>query len=763
MNDRNLEPELDLSNCENEPIHIPNKIQPFGFILVVNPDTFQIVQCSKNVDRYLGLSPETILTKTLFDLIPTEQVDPIQDVIITKRVIYINPIDLIFLEEKISFRSTLHLTDGLLIIDNEPIDTSTFLDFYSSVNRLMDDLKRAKTILDMSNLIVTHIRQLTRYDRVMVYEFDKDWNGTVIAESLSGDLYSFLGQHFPASDIPKQARDLYLRNPIRIIPDVNYTPVQIIPEVNPINQKFIDLSKSSLRSVSPIHIEYLQNMGVKSTLVISVIINDTLWGLIACHHYEPKYIDSKMRNMLEHFGNIFSYNVDILQNIRLKDIDIKFNSIQTELIKRLNQEKDFFTGLSKCMPILLQVNSAAGVVLFFGDKSFKEGITPDRDFTHRLIDWLYLTHSEAIVYSDCLSDIYTKSESYIPIASGILAMRLSKFDKNYIIWFKPEMIQSVIWGGNPKEKIIAIPNQDGFRLSPRKSFEKWEEVVKRHSTPWEKSEILFAEKLRNTFQELIANQISILEAQNIELGIIIQEKVLEIKKTNRELQKVSEQIRQQNEKLKIQNENILTLYQELKNHKNQLKAIFDNTKHIIFLLDTEGRLLFFNQVANEISFKLHGRPLTIGDTLKSFARSQEEIDRIEKRFQKAMSGEGFVLEEEVFHEMFNKSAWFRIEYDPVYEEDSLIGVAILMTDVTEIKMAAQKIENQNSALREIAFLQSHRVRRPLANILGLIHVFNQEDLSDPFNKTVLEKLLFSTHELDEVVRSIVDRTYNFDE
>lgn len=763
MNDSDLNDLVDLSNCEKEPIHIPNKIQPFGFLLVVNLSNYHIIQCSLNISKFIEMEPADILGIQLFNLISKNEVDQIREAIDTQRLSYINPIDLHFGPSQISFRSTVHISDGILIIDSEPFDTVIFSDYYSAANRLMEDFRRAKAIPELSNILAENIRLLTQYDRVMVYQFDEEWNGTVIAESRGKELYSFLGQHFPASDIPRQARELYIRNPIRIIPDVDYLPVKITPDINPLSLKFIDLSKSSLRSVSPIHIEYLQNMGVKSTLVVSVLVNDKLWGLITCHHYKPKFLDSKMRSMLEHFGNIFAYNVDLLQNLINKDIDLRANLTLSELLRKLNKGQDFFNGLSKSISLLLQLNSATGVVLLYGNHFFKEGITPDKEFIIELIDWLFLNYPEPIVYSNCLSNMFEKVLPFVSIASGMIAMRLSKFEKNYILWFKPEMIQTVIWGGNPKEKILAIPNQDGFRLSPRKSFEKWEEVVRRHSIPWEKSEIRFMEKLRLTFQEMIANNMSFLENQNIELNIKIQEKILEVKAANQQLQKVSEQIQEQNEKLRIQNKDILVLYDELRKHKNQLKAIFDNTKHIIFLLDTEGKILFFNQVAAQNARFLHERNLMHGEKLTSYARTKEEAEQVDVRFQKAINGESFVIEEEYFHEKLNNSSWFRVEYDPVYDENNLIGVAILMTDISLIKMAGKKIQNQNAALREIAFLQSHKVRRPVANILGLISLFNQKDMNDPFNKTVLEKLLFSTQELDDIVRSIVERTYPFDE
>lgn len=272
------------------------------------------------------------------------------------------------------------------------------------------------------------------------------------------------------------------------------------------------------------------------------------------------------------------------------------------------------------------------------------------------------------------------------------------------------------------------------------------------------------ESLRIYFQEFLANQISFLEAQNLELNIRIQEKVLETKRANQQLQLTNEQILYQNETLRVQHENIMQLFQELKDHKNQLKAIFDNTKHVIYLLDLDGRILFFNQLAYQRILLLYNKELEIGEKITAYSKDKEELERVEIRIAKALSGESFVIEEEFIHEEHNSKFWFRIEYDPVYEEGTknLIGIAVLITDITAIKKASNRIENQNKLLREIAFLQSHRVRRPLANILGLINIFNQNDMSDPFNKTILDKMLISTQELDEIIHSIVDKTYDME-
>jgi PAS domain S-box-containing protein len=756
---------IDLSNCDREPIHIPGKIQPFGFLLAVDIHTLTVTQCSNNTGEHIGILPQAILGRPLSDLLADYSLAQIKTALANEQLAFINPIELEF-QNRSSYQSVLHIRQqGVLIIECET-EGKRYLqstDYYSTINHLMQSLKACHRVPDLCDMLARNIRRITSYDRVMVYRFDEEWNGKVIAESRRLDLHSFYGHHFPSTDIPVQARKLYLTNMLRMIPNVDYVPVELVPQINPQTKEMLDLSNSFLRSVSPIHVEYLQNMGVKATLVISIIIHDKLWGLLTCHHYSVKFIDSRLRMLLEHVGSLAAYQIEMVENSSAQQHYLKVQSYEKEIIKHIARERNLITGLSYDLSLLLKLNSASGVIIWWENNSSGTGLLPPKEVVREIVNWLFIHHSENIFYTDCLKKYFPIAEKYVSIASGILAIRLSKYEKRYIIWFKPETIQTIAWGGNPAEKVLLMPEDDGFRLSPRKSFAKWEETVRNRAVKWEHSEIQQAHNFRNFLIEQIANQSAQLERQNMELNLKVEEKVLEIKKAYVQLQNINEELACQNEELRVQSEEIAASHHRLQIKEQQLKAIFDNTRHVLFFLDIHANILFFNRMAQHNAQLLHGRDLTIGESMKNYFRTDEELAAFEEVFQQTVKGKSFVMEHEFFHEVFAPSRSFRVEYNPVYEEMQVIGVTILMIDITDIKKYATYIEKQNEVLKDIAYIQSHEIRRPVANIMGLLNIFNYDDLHDPFNKEVMDKLHVSITQLDEMIHQIVDKTYLIEE
>lgn len=295
LNEAGLDPKepVDLNNCEKEPIHIPGLIQPHGVLLAVtqNKDN-RIVQASRNTDVLLGVAADALLGTSMADLVGPEQLN----MLLERSVNAKETADLqyIIIQIKVAgvpedFFCILHESEGLMIVELEPasIDQSDSTNDFDWIRTFFGRLKHTANRIEASQAAAEQVKEMLGYDRVMIYEFDEQWNGKVIAEAKEEGLEPFLGHHYPASDIPKQARELYLRNWLRTIVDVNYVPVPITPVLQPLTGKPLNLSLSILRSVSPLHIEYLQNMGVGATTTISLINNNKLWGLITCHHYSP--------------------------------------------------------------------------------------------------------------------------------------------------------------------------------------------------------------------------------------------------------------------------------------------------------------------------------------------------------------------------------------------------------------------------------------------------------------------------------------------
>ncbi len=292
--------EIDLTNCDLEPIHIPGMIQPHGVLLVLQNPTLQIIQVSSNTKEGLGYQPEELLGRILSDLLGDKQVQEIRQCL-SKEFEYANPLNLSIKRgsRSIYFDGIVHDADPVILLELERKklrSKTNFLDFYQQVSGVIAQIQKAPTLLEMSQAVVESIRRITEFDRVMVYRFDKDGAGSVIAEETNQEI-SYLNLRYPPSDVPKQARQLYLLSWLRLIADVNYQPASLIPEINPITNQPLNLSHSVLRSVSPIHLEYLKNMGVTASMSISLMQDNQLWGLIACHHCAPKYMSYQTRTV----------------------------------------------------------------------------------------------------------------------------------------------------------------------------------------------------------------------------------------------------------------------------------------------------------------------------------------------------------------------------------------------------------------------------------------------------------------------------------
>ncbi|MBZ8180233.1 ATP-binding protein [Oscillatoria salina] len=495
---------IDLSNCDREPIHLPGKIQPHGVLLVLQAPKLTILQVSENVEPILGISGESLLGKKLTTLFPEPEVNFLADCIFQDKLEYLNPHQLFFQigKKKIIFETVIHRSETVIILELEPKfnEQSTHrADFYHLVKACLKKVTKTATFAESAAMIVREIRQITGYDRVMLYRFAADRSGVVIAEDKKTELETFLGLHYPASDIPNQARKLYAQNWLRIIVDVNYQPVKIVPEYNPLTNAPLDLSNSILRSVSPIHIEYLQNMGVAASLCISLIDDDQLWGLIVCHHYQPKYVDYETRKACELLGQFMSVELFKQQQQDLLRYSEQVNIIHNQLKKGLADRSEFQQIFQQNSNLLLELVKASGVVIYLDDRLTLSGATPSEKKVEELLLWLRKNQPQEIFYTDELSRIYRPALAYKKQVSGLLAISIFGNRTCYqIVWFRPEIIQTVDWGGNPYQSITTIEESGKVRLSPRRSFELWKETVKGKSLPWNKLEIEAAIKLKNT-------------------------------------------------------------------------------------------------------------------------------------------------------------------------------------------------------------------------------------------------------------------------
>jgi chemotaxis family two-component system sensor kinase Cph1 len=500
-----------LTNCDKEPIHIPGKIQSHGF-LIVTDSNYNISFCSENVVNFL-----TVEAKVLLD----------QPLILLEKYLD-NPSPTGFLVQLImlgkannSFESFNPYTIDIQGAAYNLIISSTgeyyLLEFEPDLSNLHDDLQRVvgrslSEMLgdsDLSKLLknaAVQIKKIIDYDRVMIYKFLEDGHGEVVAEEKNDDLNGWLGLHYPASDIPQQARELYKINHTRLISDVQTEP-SAISTFQEISATTLDLTHSVLRAVSPIHIQYLKNMGVASSFSISIMSHGELWGLVACHNYTPRFINFKERESAKLIGQVLSSALtfrqqeeDLLKSNRLKEAIV---ALSKALLRNTNIEEALFS-----QPVtLMHAVDATGVVMAYDNRFFKDGITPDDYFLKELINWLNENMEHQFYESNNFPAAYPAALRFKDCASGIVACRLSKELKEYIIWFRPEYISTVNWAGDPNKE-DGLNAEGLMQISPRKSFEVWSQTVRCKANTWANEDIKSAILIREEVAFAISKKAS---------------------------------------------------------------------------------------------------------------------------------------------------------------------------------------------------------------------------------------------------------------
>jgi two-component system, chemotaxis family, sensor kinase Cph1 len=510
---------IDLTNCDREAIHIPGLIQPHGVVLVLQDPSLEIVQVSSNTQEVMGRDSEELLGKPLSDLLDAKQIKLIEQCL-TKDFESINPLKLSIKHQNksIYFDGIVHRSETFIVLELERKKTkgkTDFVDFYHQVRGTVTRIQKAPTLLELCQVVVKEVRRITGFDRVMVYQFDPEGAGRVIAENTDQET-PYLDLHYPPSDIPKQARQLYILNWLRLIPDVNYQPVALIPANNPVTNQPLDLSLSVLRSVSPIHLEYLQNMGVTASMSISLMQDQKLWGLIACHHLSPKYVPYNIRTVCEFTGQVMSVELANKEASEDADYKVQLKSLQAQFIEALSQAEYFLDGMVQLKAELLHLVSATGAVICSGKQCIRVGKTPSEKEVRALLDWMKPHFHQSLFKTRSLVKNYPAAESFQAIASGVLALEISRVHHNYILWFRPEVIQTVNWGGNPN-KPVEVLSDNSLRMSPRKSFALWQETVQGCALPWKPCEIEAVAELRSLLVGVVLRQADELASMNFEL------------------------------------------------------------------------------------------------------------------------------------------------------------------------------------------------------------------------------------------------------
>ena len=345
------------------------------------------------------------------------------------------------------------------------------------------------------------VRELTGYDRVMVYRFDGEGHGEVLAEVREETLEAFLGNRYPASDIPQIARRLYERNRVRVLVDISYTPVPVSPELSPLTGQPLDMSLCQLRSISPIHVQYLKNMGVGATLVVSLMVGGRLWGLIACHHHEPRLVPFEMRVICEFLAETVATRIAALESSARGQAELAVRRLEQRLIEAIPREGDWRGALFDSPQTLLQPLAAAGAAMLFEGQVMVTGEVPGTQALREIGAWLDRRRNGPVFASASLSLDEPGFAGLRDAASGVVAVALSESPGEYLMWLRPERVRTVTWGGDPNKAVVV--GNSPMDLSPRRSFAQWHQVVHATSEPWTEADLVAARLIGDTVKDVI--------------------------------------------------------------------------------------------------------------------------------------------------------------------------------------------------------------------------------------------------------------------
>jgi len=607
---------FDLSTCDREPIHIPGSIQPYGALLVLEPGTLRILQAANGTDAILRADAK-LIGAALADVLPASvfaAVEQVEAATLAPGVSHLGTVRFAHDGGWRSYHAIAHRSGERIILEFEETvadEPGSFEDLYPHVRDFLDSLQAASSVQALADMAAREVRRITGLDRVLVYRFDENWNGTVVAEDRNDTLPSYLDLRFPASDIPAQARELYRLNRLRLIADSDYSSVPITPTLDPATNAPVDLSLSVLRSVSPVHLEYMRNMGTGASMSISLLREGQLWGLISCHNAAPRRVPYHVRTACDFIGQILSLQLAAKDHAGIAERRHARRTVGARLLGHMAAEDHFLGGLTRHGDDLLALTNAAGAAVVFGGTSALIGETPAQEDIDRIVAWLAAHHRDDDVFAtDNLAAAMPDAEQLKDVASGLLAIAISQVHDSYVLWFRPEVIRTVSWGGDPRKRAELEP--DGLRLHPRKSFEVWKETVSLRSAPWHETEVEAAGELRTAIVDIVLRRAEEMAAMSEQLVSI-----------NKELEAFSYSV---SHDLRAPFRHIVGYSQLLKNNEGQVL-----TERATRYVDTiiESALSAGTLVDNLLSYSQMGRATILPVPLDMNALTAEVIRKLE--------------------------------------------------------------------------------------------------------------------------------------
>lgn len=477
--------------CADEPIHMPGSVQPHGFLLGLDPESERVIFASENVEDFLGIPLKLLLGATLELFLERE-------LLASVRILRcaIDPDGLVSYLGTFPVRGELfsvitHCVGGRRVLEFERQDRLVGLETMNAViTNFVGALSTLETEADLCQAITKQIQGLTGFDRVLLYCFDSAGHGTVLAEENNGVLPSYLDLRFPATDIPAQARALYVSNTVRIIPNANYAavPIRGLPGEAP---ERLDMSLCVLRSVSPVHLEYMRNMGTSSSMSVSIISEGRLWGLISAHHAQACVVPYLVRSACDMLTKMVAAHLTAFRSASKFRTMVHFHEVQRRMLTQIAAENNYRSAIATQMASLMEVTAAEGAVLAVDGHFDRIGETPEVDVLRPLIEWLDSRSGLELYETNHLSSELPWTAGLAAVASGLLAIRISDVRRQYVLWFRPEVVRTVRWAGEPLKQV-----DETMHLHPRASFEVWKETLRGQSTPWSSVEIESARDFR---------------------------------------------------------------------------------------------------------------------------------------------------------------------------------------------------------------------------------------------------------------------------
>jgi chemotaxis family two-component system sensor kinase Cph1 len=470
--------QANLSNCEREQIHLAASIQPHGILLVLREHDWVVVQSSENAAMHLGV--ETILNRPvdalggdLSEALARYIGEPLHDLPRAVRCRVGPSLD--------AWNVLIHRAEGGgIVVELER--AATPVDVSPHIRRGIERMTACSSLPTLCAEAAAIYKELTGYDRVMAYRFDDQGHGEIVAEEREVHLEAYLCNHYPATDIPQMARRLYERNRVRVLVDVNYKPVPLQPRLTPLTGADLDMSLCFLRSMSPIHIQYLKNMGVVATLVMSIVVEGRLWGLIACHHYASRSIPYETRTACELLAEIMATRISALQSFAVAQAEVSVRRLEHRMGEAISRHGSWQAALFDTPQSLLAPTAADGAALLFEGETFTTGEVPNTAQLRDIRDWLDARPRSPLYATARLALDEPRFVPLQPIASGLLAVPISAAQGEYLLWFRTERVRTITWGGDPSKAVVAGASPED--LSPRRSFEQWRQLVEGTCEPW---------------------------------------------------------------------------------------------------------------------------------------------------------------------------------------------------------------------------------------------------------------------------------------